>query len=58
MYSRQREHNTGAEARKDENAMLKHMELYHPNEEPRFVFEAEKFFKDVVSHQIYDGGVH
>ena len=55
LYSRQREHNTGAEAKKDENAMHKHMELYHPNEEPRFVFEAEKFFKDVVSHQIYEG---
>ena len=40
---------------KDENAMHKHMELHHQNEEPRFVFEAEKFFKDVSSHQIYEG---
>ena len=55
LYSRQKEHNSGVEGQKDENAMHKHMELFHPNEEPRFVFQAEKFFKDVCSHQIYEG---
>ena len=55
LYSRQREHNAGADGRREDNAMHKHMELYHPNEEPKFVFEAEKFFKDAVSHQIYEG---
>ena len=55
LYSRQREHNSGVEGQKEENAMHKHMEIHHPNEEPRFVFEAEKFFKDVSSHQIFEG---
>ena len=31
------------------------MQLFHPNQMPKFVFEAEKFFKDVASHQIYEG---
>ena len=43
------------DGKKEENAMHKHMELYHQNEEPRFVFEAEKFFKEASSHQIYEG---
>ena len=37
------------------NALYKHMLLFHPNQMPKFVFEAEKFFKDVASHQIYEG---
>ena len=55
LYSRQKEHNSGMEGRQEENAMHKHMELHHPNQEPRFAFEAEKFFKDACSHQIYEG---
>ena len=55
LYSRQKEHNSGMEGRNEENALFKHMELHHPNQEPRFVFEAEKFFKDASSHQIYEG---
>ena len=55
LYSRQKEHNAGADGRREDNPMHKHMELYHPNDEPKFVFEAEKFFKDAVSHQIYEG---
>ena len=55
LYSRQKEHNSGIEGGQEENAMHKHMELHHPNQEPRFVFEAEKFFKDACSHQIYEG---
>ena len=55
LYSRQREHNTGMVGKKEENAMHKHMELFHPNMEPRFVFGAEKFFRDASSHQIYEG---
>ena len=55
LYSRQREHNTGMVGKQQENAMHKHMELFHPNMEPRFVFGAEKFFRDASSHQIYEG---
>ena len=33
--------------------LYKHME--HPNQEPRFAFKAEKFFKDACSHQIDEG---
>ena len=29
--------------------------FFHPNQTPKFVLEAEKFFKDVASHQIYEG---
>ena len=55
LYTRQKEHNSGAEGRKEDNALYKHMQLFHPNQTPKFVFEAEKFFKDVASHQIYEG---
>ena len=55
LYSRQKEHKMGLDGKKDENPMHKHMELYHPDQEPRFVFEAEKFFKEASSHQIYEG---
>ena len=55
LYTRQKEHISGAEGRKEDNALYKHMQLFHPNQMPKFVFEAEKFFKDVASHQIYEG---
>ena len=38
-----------------QSTLYKHMELYHQNEEPRFVFEADKFFKEASPHQIYEG---
>ena len=42
--TRQKEHNSGAEGRKEDNALYKHIQLFHPNQMPKFVFEAEKFF--------------
>ena len=30
------------------------MQLFHPNQMSKFVFEEEKFFNDVSSHQIYE----
>ena len=55
LYTRQREHLRGWEGRKVDNALWKHQELHHPNEECNFVFEAEKFFHDAALHQIYEG---
>ena len=55
LYSRQKEHFSGWEGGKEENALHKHKELFHPGEECQFSFEAEKFFNDAVSHQIYEG---
>ena len=55
LYTQQKGHNSGAEGRKEDNALYKHMQLFHPNQMQKFVFEAEKFFKDVASHQIYEG---
>ena len=55
LYTRQGEHFHGLEVKKEDNAMWKHEELYHPNEECSFQFEAEKFFNDAMSHQIYEG---
>ena len=42
-------HNTGMVGKKEENSMHKHMELFQPNVEPRFVLGAENFFKDASS---------
>ena len=55
LYSRQKEHFSGYGGRKEENALHKHKELFHPDEECQFSFEAEKFFTDAISHQIYEG---
>ena len=55
LYTRQREDNSGAEGKREDNALYKHMQLFHPNQASSFVFEAEKFFKDVASHQIFEG---
>ena len=55
LYSRQKEHNSGAEGKREDNALYKQMQLFHPNQASSFVFEAEKFFKDVASHQIFEG---
>ena len=35
--------------------MWKHEELHHTNEECSFQFEAEKFFNDAMSYQLYEG---
>ena len=42
-------------AKKEDNALWKHKELHHPDEECKFVFEAEQFFHEASSHQIYEG---
>ena len=54
LYTRQKEHISGAKGRKEDNALYNHMQLFHPNQMSKFVFEAEKFFNDVSSHQIYE----
>ena len=55
FYTRQGEHNKGLEKKKEENAMAKHKENFHPQEECKVSFKAEKFFKDVMSQQIFEG---
>ena len=55
LITRQNEHQAGYEGRKDENALYKHHQLFHPGEDCHFSFEAEKFFNDAMSHQIYEG---
>ena len=55
LYTRQGEHITGFEAGKEENALYKHAQLFHQGEVPEFQFEAEKFFSDATSAQIYEG---
>ena len=55
LITRQIEHFAGYEGRKDENALFKHQQLFHPGEECHFSFETEKFFNDAMSHQIYEG---
>ena len=55
LITRQNEHKAGLEARKEDNALYKHQQLFHQGEECQFSFEAERFFKDAMSHQIYEG---
>ena len=55
LYTRQGEHFAGLTGEKEENALWKHKELFHPGEECKFAFEVEKLFKDAISHQIYEG---
>ena len=35
--------------------LYKHQQLFHQGEECQFSFQAERFFKDAMSHQIYEG---
>ena len=55
LYTRQGEHLTGSEAGKSENALFKHAQLHHQGVIPDFQFQAEKFFSDATSAQIYEG---
>ena len=55
LFTRQGEHITGYQGRKEENALFKHQQLFHSGEECNFSFETEKFFNDAMSHQIYEG---
>ena len=40
---------------KIDNALFKHTELYHQGAMPEFEFQAERFFTDATSAQIYEG---
>ena len=55
LYTRQGEHISGCEAGKPDNALFKHTELYHQGVIPEFEFQAEKYFSDATSAQIYEG---
>ena len=55
LYTRQGEHNSGLAAGREDNALYKHVQLYHPVATPEFQFQAEKFFPDATSAQIYEG---
>jgi hypothetical protein len=55
LYTRQREHTDGLAAQKEDNALWKHKELFHKDEECQFEFSSEKHFRDAVSHQIFEG---
>ena len=55
LYTRQGEHITGCEAGKSENALFKHAQLHHQGVMPEFQFQAEKFFSDATSAQIFEG---
>ena len=55
LYTRQGEHNAGFGAEKVDNALFKHAQLHHPGTVPAFQFQAEKFFPDATSAQIYEG---
>jgi hypothetical protein len=55
LVTRQKEHFDGLAANKEENALKKHKELHHAGEECTFAFEAEKFFREPIMHQIYEG---
>ncbi len=51
----QKEHYTGLQSRRQDNALFKHRELHHPETDPVFEFRPEKFFPDPVSKQIFEG---
>jgi hypothetical protein len=55
LYTRQKEHYTGLQSRKQDNALFKHKELHHPETDPVFEFRPEKFFSDNISKQIFEG---
>ena len=55
LFTRQSEHCHGFESKKLDNALFKHKLLHHPDEQPKFVFQVEKFFSDAISAQIFEG---
>jgi hypothetical protein len=55
FVTRQKEHFDGQAAKKEDNPLWKHQELFHAEEECKFEFTAEKFFREPVMHQIYEG---
>ena len=55
LYTRQGAHGSGLEGRKHDNPMFKHQQNQHPNQQPEFQFQAEKFCADPLTKQIYEG---
>lgn len=55
LYSRQKEHFAGLAGQKEDNPLWKHKENFHPQEDNQIVIEAERFFQDTPSHQIFEG---
>ena len=55
LFTRQGEHIGGCQAGKVDNALFKHAQLHHQGVMPEFQFQAEKFFPDATSAQIFEG---
>ena len=55
LYTRQGQHVAGLELEKLDNAMFKHQENQHPDMEPKFQFQTEKFCGDPLTKQILEG---
>ena len=55
LYSRQKEHLEGLIRRKEDNALWKHQQKFHADQEAKFSFGAEKFFKDPCTCGIFEG---
>ena len=54
-YTRQKEHLSGWERRRDNNPLWKHHQLHHPDTPPEFEFKPEKFFNDPLSKSMFEG---
>ena len=55
LYTRQGEHMAELEREKHDYAMFKHKQNHHPNQQPEFQFQAERFFADMLTKQIFEG---
>ena len=55
LYTRQSEHISGCVAKRTDNALFKHTQLFHEGVMPEFEFQAERFFSDATSAQIFEG---
>ena len=55
LYTRQSEHISGCMAGKVDNALFKHTQNFHQGVMPEFEFQAERFFSDATSAQIFEG---
>ena len=55
LYTRQSEHISGCMAGKVDNALFKHTQNFHQGAMPEFEFQAERFFSDATSAQIFEG---
>ena len=54
LYSCQKEHLEGLVRRKEDNALWKHQQKFHVDQEAKFSFGAEKFFKDPCTCGIFE----